>query len=87
MHGNVKSPDDLRDAVAVGVGRIVLDSSIEIAYLAGLARRRQKVLLRVTPDLDIHGHRAVTTGISAFRTTCLTRVMPSERPFARAVLT
>ncbi|WP_204802010.1 diaminopimelate decarboxylase family protein [Mycobacterium riyadhense] len=50
MHGNAKSPDDLRDAVAVGVGRIVVDSDIEVAYLAGLARRRQRVLLRVTPD-------------------------------------
>ena len=64
MHGNAKSPDELRDAVRVGVGRIVLDSNIEIAYLAGLARRRQRVLIRVTPDIDIHGHRAVTTGIS-----------------------
>lgn len=64
MHGNAKSPDELRDAVRVGVGRIVLDSCIEIAYLAGLAPRRQPVLIRVTPDIDIHGHRAVTTGIS-----------------------
>jgi diaminopimelate decarboxylase len=64
MHGNAKSPDELRDAAGVGVGRIVLDSCIEIAYLAGLARRRQPVLVRVTPDVDIHGHRAVTTGIS-----------------------
>lgn len=64
MHGNAKSTDELRDAVRVGVGRVVLDSAIEIAYLAGLARRRQRVLIRVTPDIDIHGHRAVTTGIS-----------------------
>jgi len=64
MHGNAKSPDELRDAVRAGVGRIVLDSNIEIAYLAGLARRRQPVLIRVTPDIDIHGHRALTTGIS-----------------------
>ena len=64
MHGNAKSADELRDAVAVGVGRLVVDSDIEIAYLAGLARRRQRVLVRVTPDVDIHGHRAVTTGIS-----------------------
>jgi len=64
MHGNAKPPDELRDAVRAGVGRIVLDSTIEIAYLAGLARRRQPVLIRVTPDIDIHGHRAVTTGIS-----------------------
>jgi diaminopimelate decarboxylase len=64
MHGNAKSPDELREASRVGVGRIVLDSCIEIAYLAGLARTRQRVLIRVTPDIDIHGHRAVTTGIS-----------------------
>ncbi len=64
MHGNAKSPDELRDAVRAGVGRIVLDSCMEIAYLAGVARRRQPVLIRVTPDIDIHGHRAITTGIS-----------------------
>ena len=64
VHGNAKSPNELREAARVGVGRIVLDSCIEIAYLAGLARRRQRVLIRVTPNIDIHGHRAVTTGIS-----------------------
>ncbi|OMC35284.1 diaminopimelate decarboxylase [Mycobacterium colombiense] len=64
MHGNAKSPEELREAVRVGVGRIVLDSGMEIAYLAGLAQRRQRVLIRVTPDIDIHGHRAVTTGVS-----------------------
>jgi diaminopimelate decarboxylase len=64
VHGNAKSSDEIRDAVRAGVGRIVLDSNIEIAYVAGLARRRQPVLIRVTPDVDIHGHRAITTGIS-----------------------
>ncbi len=64
MHGNAKSPDELHEAARAGVGRIVLDSCIEIAYLAGCARKRQPVLIRVTPDIDIHGHRAVTTGIS-----------------------
>ncbi|MDM4140360.1 MULTISPECIES: diaminopimelate decarboxylase [Mycobacterium] len=64
MHGNAKSPEELREAVRVGVGRIVLDSCMEITYLAGLARRRQPVLIRVTPDIDIHGHHAVTTGVS-----------------------
>jgi diaminopimelate decarboxylase len=64
MHGNAKSHDDLRAAVRFGIGRIVLDSPMEITELAGLAEGRQRVLIRVTPDLDIHGHRAVTTGIS-----------------------
>ncbi|OBC01153.1 diaminopimelate decarboxylase [Mycobacterium sp. 852002-40037_SCH5390672] len=64
MHGNAKSPEELREAVRVGVGRIVLDSCMEIAYLAGLAQRRQPVLIRVTPDINIHGHRALSTGVS-----------------------
>lgn len=68
MHGNAKSPEELREAVHAGVGRIVLDSCIEIAYLAGCARKSQPVLIRVTPDTptwqDVPGHRAITTGIS-----------------------
>jgi diaminopimelate decarboxylase len=64
MHGNAKSQDELRAAVRFGIGRIVLDSCIEITDLAGLAEGRQPVLIRVTPDIDIHGHRAITTGIS-----------------------
>ena len=64
MHGNAKSHDELRTAVRNGVGRIVLDSCVEITDLAGFAEGRQRVLIRVTPDIDIHGHRAITTGIS-----------------------
>jgi diaminopimelate decarboxylase len=64
MHGNAKSQDELRAAVRFGIGRIVLDSSFEITRLAGLAEGRQSVLIRVTPDVDIHGHRAVTTGVN-----------------------
>ncbi len=64
MHGNAKTCDELRDAIDVGVGRIVVDSPMEITYLAGLACRPQAVLIRVTPDIDIHGHRAVTTGVT-----------------------
>jgi diaminopimelate decarboxylase len=64
MHGNAKSQDELRAAVRNGVGRVVLDSCSEITELAGLADQRQRVLIRITPDIDIHGHRAVSTGIS-----------------------
>ena len=42
----------------------MLDSCTEITDLAGLAEGPQRALIRVTPDIDIHGHRAVTTGIS-----------------------
>lgn len=67
MHGNVKSHDELRAAVRVGLGRIVVDSCFEIADLAGLVGQRisrQRVLIRVTPGINIHGHQAVTTGIN-----------------------
>jgi diaminopimelate decarboxylase len=62
LHGNAKTPGDLRAAVACGVGRIVVDSAGEIARIAALARPRQRVLVRVTPGVDAHTHHAVTTG-------------------------
>jgi diaminopimelate decarboxylase len=64
LHGNAKSHEDLQGAVNAGVGRIVLDSPLEITYLAGLAQRPQQVLIRVTPEIDIDGHPALTTGIA-----------------------
>jgi diaminopimelate decarboxylase len=64
LHGNAKSHDELADAIHVGVGRIVVDSEIEIAYLAGLVQRPQRVLVRVTPEVDVHGHPAVATGVA-----------------------
>ena len=63
LHGNVKTPEELHDAALVGVGRIVIDSPIEISFLAGRVRRRQRVLVRVIPDIDIGGHHAVNTGV------------------------
>lgn len=64
LHGNAKTPDDVKAALGRGVGRIVLDSSTEIAQLAALATHRQDVLIRVTPDIDAGTHRAVTTGLT-----------------------
>jgi diaminopimelate decarboxylase len=64
VHGNAKTPQELRDAATVGVGRIVVDSPIEIALLAGRVCRRQKLLVRVTPDIDIQGHPSVITGVT-----------------------
>jgi diaminopimelate decarboxylase len=63
LHGNAKPVDELNDAAAVGIGRVVIDSPMEIAYLSCVARRRQPVLIRVTPGIDIGGHPAVTTGV------------------------
>jgi len=63
LHGNAKTPADLRAAVGYGAGRIVIDSASEIIRLAALSRPRQRVLIRVTPGVDAHAHRAVATGV------------------------
>ena len=63
LHGNAKTPGDLRAAMAYGAVRIVLDSAGEIARIAALARPRQRVLVRVTPGVDAHAQPAVTTGV------------------------
>jgi diaminopimelate decarboxylase len=51
LNGTAKSAGELDDAVAAGVGRIVIDTPNEIALLAGRVRRRQGVLIRVIPDI------------------------------------
>jgi diaminopimelate decarboxylase len=63
LHGNAKTPGDLRAAMACGVGRIVVDSAGEIARIAALAQPRQRVLVRVTPGVDAHSHPAMATGV------------------------
>ncbi|MGK5632758.1 diaminopimelate decarboxylase [Streptomyces sp. URMC 123] len=64
LHGNAKSPEDLRTALRLGVGRIVIDSLGEIAALAALvpATTRQKVLVRVVPGIEAGAHPAIRTG-------------------------
>ncbi|OBF76359.1 diaminopimelate decarboxylase [Mycobacterium sp. 852002-51613_SCH5001154] len=46
-----KTATELGDAIAAGVGRIVIDSPSEISLLACRARHRQRVLVRVIPDV------------------------------------
>ncbi|MCP3799123.1 diaminopimelate decarboxylase [Allokutzneria sp. A3M-2-11 16] len=62
LHGNVKSPDDLKAAMQAGVGRVVVDSLDEIGQLGALATA-QPVLIRVTPGVDGHTHAAIATGV------------------------
>jgi diaminopimelate decarboxylase len=67
LHGNAKPPQELAAELAYRVDRIVLDSQTEITGLAALVRgsaggRRQRVLVRVTPGVDAHSHRAISTG-------------------------
>jgi diaminopimelate decarboxylase len=64
VHGNNKSPDELAAALDAGVGRIVVDSDMEIARLAHAAEARgvrQKVLIRVTVGVEAHTHEFIAT--------------------------
>ena len=64
MHGSNKSLQELTDAVAAGVGRIVVDSEMEIARLAAVADKagiRQQVYLRATVGVEAHTHEFIAT--------------------------
>jgi diaminopimelate decarboxylase len=64
MHGNNKSVKDLARAVEVGVGRVVIDSLIEIERLNAVAASAgivQQVLLRLTVGVEAHTHEAIST--------------------------
>jgi len=65
LHGSNKTPDELALALEVGVGRIVLDSFYDlelIETLTGRMGRTADVLLRLTPGIEPHTHRAIQTG-------------------------
>ena len=77
LHGNNKSDEELAAALAVGVGRIVVDSFDEIDRLERLvpetptptdphgsasSRSRPRVLARITPGVEVHTHEFVRTG-------------------------
>ncbi len=62
LHGNAKTPEDLKAALSYGVRRIVLDSLDEIDHLGALAHGAQEVLIRVTPGVAAGAHAAISTG-------------------------
>lgn len=64
FHGNNKSIVELEKAVTVGVGRIVVDSLIEIQRLDQIASIKgvtQQVLVRLTVGVEAHTHEAIST--------------------------
>ena len=65
FHGNNKTDRDIKDAMDMGVGTFVVDNTDELYALDALAgekRIRQRILLRITPGIDPHTHKAVVTG-------------------------
>ena len=66
FHGNNKAETELARALAVGVGRIVVDSDDELDRLERLVPdlgvAPPTVLLRITPGVEAHTHEFVRTG-------------------------
>ena len=63
-HGNNKTLPELRRAVDVGVGRIVLDSFVEIERLTQVTADLGKpatVMVRVTAGVEAHTHEYIAT--------------------------
>jgi diaminopimelate decarboxylase len=66
FHGNNKSVAELTRALDAGVGRIIVDSFLEIDRLTALARARgpacrPQVLVRVTVGVEAHTHEFIAT--------------------------
>ncbi len=65
FHGNAKSMAELRMAAEVGVGRVVVDSFVELERLEAIGAELGHtfdIWLRITPGIDAHTHDFVRTG-------------------------
>lgn len=65
FHGNNKTDRDICDAMDMGVGMFVVDNTDELYAVNAEAARRgavQSILLRITPGIDPHTHKAIMTG-------------------------
>jgi diaminopimelate decarboxylase len=64
FHGNNKSEDELRRAVRLGVGRIIVDSFDEIDRLVEITVElgaSARVMVRVTAGVEAHTHEYIAT--------------------------
>lgn len=65
FHGNSKTDDEIRFAMESKVGHFVCDSIEEVSVINDIAKSMgltQKVLLRITPGIDPHTHKKISTG-------------------------
>ncbi len=65
FHGNNKTDEDIESALAVGVGEFMVDSFEELRALDTIAGRMgkvQRIMLRITPNIDPHTQKAISTG-------------------------
>lgn len=65
FHGNNKTDADIEYAISLGIGRFVVDGDEEleaINEIAGKKGIRQKIQIRITPGIDPHTHKSISTG-------------------------
>ncbi len=65
FHGNNKSCTELEEAIDAGMGRIIVDSIMELEDIIALAKEKGKkvsVLLRLKPGVEAHTHEYIQTG-------------------------
>ena len=65
VHGNNKTPQELREAIEAGVGCIVIDSRIELGRISAIAQElgvTQDVYMRITPGVEADTHEFIRTG-------------------------
>jgi diaminopimelate decarboxylase len=67
LHGNNKTPTEIRAALAMGVQYVVIDNLDEIELLSRIANElgaTPRVLLRLAPAIDPHTHHFLATGVA-----------------------
>jgi len=87
FHGNNKSPNELRKALEAGVGRIVIDSPIEmdrIEALVAVGAPPPTVLIRVNPGIEAHTHEYLRTGAADSKFGITTEGGEAEQAVERA---
>lgn len=69
VHGNNKTPEEIRAALSAGIAHFIVDNLDEIVNLETLVAQhvphaRVKCLIRLSPNIDAHTHRYMTTGVA-----------------------
>ncbi|MBR3714988.1 MAG: diaminopimelate decarboxylase [Clostridia bacterium] len=65
LHGNNKTDEEISAALSYGVGSFVVECFDELDAIQKIATKlgkRARVLLRITPNIDCHSLRAISTG-------------------------
>jgi diaminopimelate decarboxylase len=69
VHGNNKTPEEIRAALTTGITHFVIDNLDEIPLISRLAANHLptavcQLLIRLSPNVDAHTHRYMTTGVA-----------------------